>query len=102
MIPILEVREPLSSVEFIHDYIRLHFQEHVVTILNLPELHFPDGRSIPRDSAGFCDALVALLGQPLSDASLDEGRAYTLTFDSGVKLVVPLLGAAVRGPEAVE
>lgn len=102
MIPALDVREPLSKVEFIHDYVRLHFQDDVVTILNLPELRFPSGESIDRNASGFCDALVALIGQTLRSATLNEGAAYTLVFASGVQLVVPLVGAAVRGPEAVE
>ena len=102
MISALQGLEPLAKVAFIHDYIQLWFEEEIVTILNEPVLHMPDGRIITRQAVGFCDSLVALIGKSIADATLEEGVALSLEFANGVKLMVPLTETAARGPEAVE
>lgn len=95
-------KEPLSEVSFVMDYIMLKFQEEFVTILNVPQLHFPDGRVIHRADQTFCNALVGLMNQSVAQTVLEEGESVTLVFQSGTKLVVPLTRDAVSGPEAIE
>lgn len=102
MIDGLQDLEPLSQVRFVHNYIQLLFQEEIVTIINIPELHLPNGEVLARNAVGFCDALVGQIDQRLADTDLKDGCSCTFTFANGVKLVVPLTSDAARGPEAVE
>ena len=98
----LKIDEALSQVWFVHDYIQLQFQDKTVTVLNVPTLTIPDGRSIHRSDIGFCDALVALIDQPLVSVSEDEEVAITLRFGDGTCLAIPLHGKDAKGPEAME
>jgi len=102
MIEELEGCEPLSQVWFVHDYIQLIFQDKTVTLNNPPVLETLEGRKIHRRSDGFCDALVALINQPLVDATVDDGVEFQLSFGNGGKLTVPLCGPDALGPEGAE
>lgn len=94
--------EPLSQVWFVHDYIQLQFQDRTITILNEPRLRLPSGELLARGDSGFCDHLVLQIGERIQDALLEEQAHFTLEFQSGVALVVPLTREAARGPEALE
>ena len=102
MIEELEGCEPLSQVWFVHDYIQLQFQDRTVSVINEPQLKLPSGGVLYRNSAGFCDALVGQIGQSVKDATLREKEVFTLTFENGAMLIVPLTPEAANGPEAIE
>lgn len=103
MANITKIKEPLSQVWFVHDYIQLQFQEQTISIYNTPELILADGTKLNRNSEGFCDALVAQIEQPVEELGLSEGVVFGIRFSSGVVFVVPLNDqAAINGPEALE
>lgn len=92
-------REPLSQVIFIHDYLQLVFQDDIFTIYNAAEIQTGE-MSIAQGSAGFCDALVALIGQRLESVSTPQTQPLVLQFESGCRFVVPVNGPSGLGPEA--
>jgi len=102
MIEQLRDCEPLSQVWFVHDYIQLQFQDHTITILNEPRLRLSSGEILARGDGGFCDHLVLQIGERIQDVLLEERNHFTLEFESGVALIVPLNREAARGPEALE
>ena len=94
--------EPLSQVWFVHDYIQLQFQDQTVTIMNTPELKLPSGVTLGRNDVCFCDTLVSQIEQSIQDTKLFNGQQFTIKFESGIELVVPLTAEAANGPEALK
>lgn len=89
----------MSQVIFIHDYFQLVFQDDIFTVYNVAEIQTGE-ISISQGSAGFCDALVALIGQRLESVSGPQTEPLVLQFENGSRFVVPVSGPAARGPEA--
>ncbi len=99
----IKIKEPLSQIWFVHDYIQLRFQEQIISVYNTPELFLADGTKLDRESKGFCDILVAQIEQPIEKIDLTEGLLFAIRFTSGVIFCVPLNDeAAINGPEALE
>ena len=96
MVPHLVPREPLSQVVFIHDYIRLVFQEAGFSIYNESELS-SGTRLLRKGEFGFCDALVALIGAFVDAVTSSSEKALVLTFSEGTVFSVDRSGP---GPEA--
>lgn len=85
---------PLTQVVFVHDYIQLVFQDDCFSIYNTAELK-QDGNSLLRGQFGFCDALVSLIGLPLT--SVSSQPLLSLRFQGGAEFIVT---EAFSGPEA--
>jgi hypothetical protein len=90
---------PMSQVVFVHDYLQLVFQDDIFTLYNSPEIRSA-GAQMSRGSPGFCDALVALLGQRLTLVSANHAEPLILSFENGTRVIVPVSGRAASGPEA--
>ena len=101
MVPNLKPSEPLSQVVFIHDYFQLIFQDEGLNIYNVAEIEHRRV-NVAQSEPGFCDALVSLIGQGVTEVSCSDSHVLTLSFDKGVHLVVRSDNDAVRGPEAFE
>lgn len=93
------VGDPLSAVAFVQDYVELHFDGPIVRALSNPLVaigaktyRFPGG--------GSRDALCSLIGHPLSQVTVRDGRALELAFEKGEIVTIPLGEADRRGPEA--
>ena len=97
----MKIKEPLSSVIFIHDYIQLDFHEERLTLNNDVQYFFGAVEKIKTD-AGFCDALVALIGDEVVDISFGPGELINLTFQSGEKLRLLPLSDGQAWPECWE
>jgi hypothetical protein len=90
----LQLVDPLSQVVFVHDYVQLVFQDRAFSLFN--SLTYCEQSSVlPQGSPGFCDSLVALIGQPAT-ADFASG-SLTLKFSTGQRVVVSNAGS---GPEA--
>ena len=85
---------PLSQVVFVHDYIHLVFQDACFSIYNTAELK-QDGHLLLQGQFGFCDALVSLIGLPLT--SVSSQPLLSLRLQGGAEFVVT---EACSGPEA--
>jgi len=95
----LQPLEPMSQVIFVHDYLQLVFQDDIFTLYNPPEIRWVEAQ-ISQGSPGFCDALVALLGQRLTLVSANHAEPLILSFENGARVIVPVGGPTARGPEA--
>jgi hypothetical protein len=91
--------ESLSEVAFVHDYLQLRFQEQVISIFNdiLCESASISTRS---GESGFCDAVVALIGQRVIEVADEPGFFLSLRFQGGCALRVLADDPAISGPEA--
>lgn len=101
MKPNLQPLDPLSQVVFVHDYLQLVFQDEGFSIYNLAQLEH-QGTCLLQGAAGFCDGLVGLIGQRVTDVSTTTGTVLTLTFEGGTRLSVLSGENGARGPEAFE
>ncbi len=93
------INESLSAVCFVMDYVEFHFDGKIVRSLTNPILkvsnenfEFPDSGSRDR----FC----SLIGQTVIDITLKEEDRIELIFNTGNKLIIPLLESKRIGPEA--
>ena len=76
----LLLREPLSAVNFVHDYIQLVFQDTGVNAYTAIELTTPD-KALRSGDLGFCDALVSLVGASPTDVT-SSPESLTIVFGS--------------------
>lgn len=77
----------LASVEFVRDYLQLRFDGPVLSLYTFPTIVI--GRMLQRSDLGYCDALVALISQPIEAVSLTP-EAIEIAFKSGSSLRVSL------------
>ena len=101
MVPNLKPSGPLSQVVFVHDYIHLVFGEDRINVYNLAEVD-SSGVSIRQGEAGFCDTLVALIGQRVTEVSGSDDYVLSLTFEHGTRFLILSGEADANGPEAFE
>ncbi len=97
----LKPSEPLSQVVFIHDYLQLIFQDEGFSIYNLSEVECR-GAKIAQGQPGFCDAVVALIGQRAIAVSHSDNGVLRLSFEQGVQFAVRSDEDAIRCIEAFE
>jgi hypothetical protein len=95
----LSPTEPLTQVVFVFNYFQLRFEDEVFSIFNLAVLE-KEGTCLRQGEAGFCDALVGLIGQSATELPDGEDDALRMAFSGGVVLRVLASDDAIRGPEA--
>lgn len=88
----------LSSVAFIHDYVKLDFDGATLTI-NARFVVQTANAEFARNEPGFCDALCSQIGQKITRAGTESDRVLLL-FDGGVQLSISLLPDDQVSPEA--
>ena len=93
------VGEQLSSVEFVQDYLQLHFDGPTLTVFVWPIV-----RSTVREARwgqpGYKDELCARIGHKVSKAGLREGEAVIILFEDSGEIVISLRPEDRVGPEA--
>ena len=94
---LLQPDEQLTSVVFIFDYMQLVFGEATLS-LYLPPVFTTGDRMLSVDDEGFCDGVVALIGQSARMSCSDAG--LELRFSDGKALSVPSGDAQSPHPEA--
>jgi len=97
--PSLTPIEPLSQVVFVHDYFQLFFDDEVFSVYN-PVVLVLQGEKLHQPSPGFCDALVALIGQRAEAMPTEPDCLLALSFARGAKLLVLEAASASGGAEA--
>jgi len=93
------VGEQLSSVEFVQDYIQLHFDGPTLTAFVLPTLNLR-GKTIRFGDPRYRDELCARIGQKVTAADLVKMVAVIVRFDDGVEVNISLKPEDSVGPEA--
>jgi hypothetical protein len=93
------VGEPLSSVEFVMDYVQLHFAGPTLTLFVWPvvavkehETHFGE--------PGYRDALCGRITHIVTKVMMADDKALSVQFDDGSAITVSLRPEDRTGPEA--
>lgn len=82
--------EQLSSVEFVQDYLQLHFDENTLTLYNWPYLHI-DSKNYKIGNLGYRDKLCEIIGHRISDVLLIENKDLNLFFEGGQQIILSLI-----------
>jgi hypothetical protein len=83
------VGSPLSSFEFVQDYLRLRFDGPCLTAYTNPVLHCGD-TLLTWDDQGYCNALRSLITHAVSSVDVRYEDAIEVVFDNGVALTISL------------
>ncbi len=81
---------PLASVEFVQDFLQLHFDGPLLTLYAWPTVADVDGISVAYGEPGYRDALCSVIGETVSTPELDEGRSLTIEFENGTVFALSL------------
>jgi hypothetical protein len=92
------VGEQLSSVEFVQDYVQLHFDGPTITLFVWPIIKLHD-KTVNFGQLGYRDELCGRIGHKVLVASLRDGDALILTFDDSTSLHTSLRPEDNTGPE---
>ena len=92
--------EQLNAVEFVQDYLQLRFGDPLLTLYVWPDVADADGISVAFGQPGYRDALCSVIGESVTTASYDEGRALTVEFENGTVLALSLREEDLDTPEA--
>jgi hypothetical protein len=92
---------PLCSIEFVMDYVQLHFGGPTLTAFTRPSLHV-GSTTLRWDTAGFRDSLCALIQIKVAEARVLKGEEVDLRFENGTTFSVSLRETDYSGPEALE
>lgn len=93
------IGEELVAVEFVEDYLQLRFAAPLFTLYAWPHVLFPDF-SLAYGEPEYRNALCAQIGEKVATASLEEGDALTIEFESGAVIGLSLREEDVDGPES--
>ena len=93
------IGEELKAVSFVEDFLELRFDTPMLTLYDWPHVLLPDF-SVAFGEPEYRNALCSLIGEEVSQASLDEGAALTIEFTNGMVLGLSLREEDVDGPES--
>jgi len=91
--------QELSAVEFVQDFLQLRFEGPLLTLFTWPDVFREEG-SYAYGEPEFRNVLCALIGDSVTAATLEEGEAIEIAFESGVVLRASLREEDLDGPEA--
>jgi hypothetical protein len=91
--------QELSSVEFIQDFLQLRFEGPLLALFAWPDVFREEG-SYAYGEPEYRNWLCALIGENVTTATLEEGVALEIEFESGVILRASLREEDLDGPEA--
>ena len=90
----------LSSVEFVQDYIQLHFDGPTLTAYTWPTVS--KGSSVlSRGQSGYRDAICEPIGRLISQIEF-QPESFGLVFDNKTIVRISLRDEDYRGPEAIQ
>ncbi|MDE1154812.1 MAG: hypothetical protein PW735_03675 [Acidobacteriaceae bacterium] len=97
--------QELWAVEFVSDYLRLHFADSggaagpMLTLYTWPHLLLSDF-SLAYGEPEYRNGVCAQIGETVAKASLEEFEALTVEFESGTVIALSLREEDLDGPEA--
>jgi len=91
--------EQLSSVEFVQDYLQLHFDGPTLTLFTWPVITLPE-REARFGDLGYRDVLCGRIGQKVVEVEMKADEALVVRFDDGVAITISLRPEHRAGPEA--
>jgi hypothetical protein len=93
------IGEQLSSVEFVQDYVQLHFDGPILTTFVWPVVS-THGKTTRVGEPGYKDALCARIGRNVHTADVIEGAEVLVEFEDGARISISLRPENSVGPEA--
>src|SRR5262249_40424713 len=93
------VSSPLSSVEFVQDYMQLHFDGSTITAYIHPYI-VRNERKLSWGDSGYRDSLCDLIRLTLEYAEISPSKELTLTFEDHTSIKITSSEIGYRGPEA--
>ena len=90
----------LSSVEFVQDYIQLHFDDYTINLYN-PVKVVEGSTTLQQGQVGFRDGLCNLINGIVRDVFYIEGDKVEVAFEGGSSVVVSIADKDYSGPEAL-
>src|SRR5579862_5590878 len=91
--------EQLSSVEFVQDYLQLHFDGPTITLFVWPVIKVQD-HEWRFGATSYRDSLCGRIGRTVFSASLVDDEALIIVFDDGARFTVSLRLQDSARPEA--
>ncbi len=91
------VGKQLSSVEFVQDYLQLHFDGNHLTCYVWPKIHIVDKINISKDS-NYKNLLCDIIGEIVSQVELEEETLLKIVFESRKNIELNL---DLKNPEIV-
>jgi hypothetical protein len=95
------INHPLSSVEFVQEYVQLRFDGPTLTAYTPPTVGLASSGVLAWAQAGYRDALCDLIGSVVRSVEV-QPDAVRLGFESGSAICVSLKDDDYRGPEALQ
>src|ERR1700723_3924458 len=93
------IGDELKAVEFVEDFLQLRFDGPLLTLYAWPHVLLADF-SVAYGEPEYRNALCAQIGEKVVQASLEEGGALTIEFESGTVFGLSLREEDVDGPES--
>ncbi len=93
------VGEQLSSVEFVQDYLQLHFDGPTLTIYRYPLVEVGGVRHAG-GSPGYRDLLCDRIAKQVCSVTVTAGKEIGVEFEDGARIAIPLRPCEGSGPEA--
>jgi len=92
------VGEFMSSVEFVMDYVQLHFNGSALTSFVSPQVH-DHGQVFRETEPGYRDTICGLIGAVVTDTEIRLEDVLRITFADSRSITVPLRAEDAVGPE---
>jgi hypothetical protein len=93
------IGEELVAVEFVQDHLQLRFDTPLLTLYAWPHILLSE-YSIAFGEPEYRNALCALIGEKVEEATLEEGDSLTLKFENDTVIALSLREEDLDGPEA--
>jgi len=90
----------LSSVEFVQDYIQLHFDDYTINLYN-PVRVGEGSTTLQQGQVGFRDGLCNLINGIVREVVHTKGDKVEIVFDGGSSVVISIADKDYSGPEAL-
>ena len=94
------IGQPLASVEFVRDYIQLHFDGPTLTAYSLPTISLESSKIFAYGDGGWRDALCEQIGSAVHRVEVLP-NSVSLTFEYGTVISISLRNEDYKGPEAL-
>jgi hypothetical protein len=89
----------LNAVEFVQDYVQLRFDTPLLTFYAWPHVLFSE-YSLAYGEPEYRNALCALIGEKVEEATLEEGDSLTLKFENDTVIALSLREEDLDRPQA--
>jgi hypothetical protein len=95
------VGQELASVEFVQDYVQLHFDGPTISAYTQPSVRLKSSEVLSWGEPGFRDALCAEIASLVRSVEV-RPEQVSIVFETGDQVWISLRDQDYRGPEALQ